>query len=466
MFIGRTKELSFLEAAYSSKESAFIPIYGRRRVGKSELILKFIDNKPAVYYLGKIAPRSLQIKEFLKETSRAIDEPLMHTLSTDNWSDVFSALTSKTQSKHKVIIALDEFQWLVQTSPELPSVIQEYWDRYWKKNGNIIVILCGSLIGFMERKVLGSKSPLFGRRTAQIFLQPFSYLDSAQFHPNWSLLNCAKTHFICGGIPLYLNFFNQQRSVEQNIETVILDEFGPLFREPDFLVREELREVEKYYAILMAIAAGFCKNKSIAAQTGLPEKNLHYYIQQLIQLGYISKRFPLTEFKKNRVQVRYVLHDAFLRFWFRFIFPNQSFIQQMGPKRAIEDRIKLNLDSYFGTCFEQMCKEGLPCIYQKEGVHTAFEIGEYWDKHVQIDVVGFRQDAWTDICECKWGSIKSIPEMIKLMKEKIQAFPNNRNATIQPRIFVRKKTSAMKNDISNIKWFDLSDLYDLGSHLN
>lgn len=459
MFIGRQKELSVLENAYTGKQSAFIPVYGRRRVGKSELILKFLGHKPCIYYLGKMAPATLQIREFLQEAARALDEPLLSSLAANSWSEVFAAVSNKCKSRAKFVIALDEFQWMVGASPELPSVIQEYWDRSWKNSGNVVLILCGSYIGFMEREVLGRKSPLFGRRTAQILLQPFSYLEAAEFHPRWSLLNRALAYFICGGIPLYLRFFNQAHSVERNIEEKLLDEFGPLFREPDFLLREELRDLENYYAVLTAVAAGYASNQSIAAQTGIPERSLHYYIQQLNNIGYIGRRRPLTGGKPNPRQVRYVLEDPLLRFWFRFVFPNLSFIQQMGPQRALRARIRPDLDTYFGLCFERLCRQALPVIYEREGVSAAFEVGEYWDKAVQIDVVGLRDDNWTDLGECKWGAVRSYKKLLNDVGGKVRAYPNKRGATIGKCIFVRKKPSTKVRGTSDVNWYGLEDLY-------
>jgi AAA+ ATPase superfamily predicted ATPase len=459
MFIGRQKELSVLEGAYAGKQSALIPVYGRRRVGKSELILKFLGHKPGIYYLGKMAPAALQIREFLQEAARALDEPLLSSVSANSWSDVFAAVTTKSKSKGKFVIALDEFQWMVGASPELPSVIQEYWDRSWKNSGNMVVILCGSYIGFMEREVLGQKSPLFGRRTAQILLRPFSYLEAAEFHPRWSLLNRALAYFICGGIPLYLRFFDQAHSVEKNIEEKLLDEFGPLFREPDFLLREELRDVENYYAVLTAVAAGYANNQTIAAQTGIPERSLHYYIQQLNSIGYIDRRRPLTGKKPNQRQVRYVLEDSLLRFWFRFVFPNLSFAQQMGPRRAFSARIRPELDTYFGLCFERLCRQALPVIYEREGIGAAFEVGEYWDKEVQIDVVGLRDDHWTDLGECRWGAVRSYKQLLQDLERKIRAYPNTRGATIAKRVFLRRKPGVKVQGTSDVLWYGLEDLY-------
>jgi AAA+ ATPase superfamily predicted ATPase len=460
MFIGRQKELSLLEDAYATKQSALIPVYGRRRVGKSELILRFLGSKPGIYYLGKMAPAALQIREFLKEAARALDEPLLSSLTANSWSEVFAAVTNKCKSRAKFVIVLDEFQWMVEASPELPSVLQENWDRSWKNSSNMVIILCGSYIGFMEREVLGRKSPLFGRRTAQILLRPFSYLEAAEFHPRWSLLNRALVYFICGGIPLYLRFFNQAHSLERNIEVKLLDEFGPLFREPEFLLREELRDVENYYAVLTAVAAGCATNQAIASQTGIPERSLHYYIQQLRALGYITRRFPLTGEKPNPRQVRYALQDPLLRFWFRFVFPNLSFIQQMGPRRSMSERIRPELEAYFGLCFERLCRQALPVIYDREGVSTAFEVGEYWDKAVQIDVVGVRNDHWTDLGECKWGTVRSYKKFLEDLEKKVRAYPNKRGATICKRVFLRKKPGAKIQGTSDVHWYGLEDLYE------
>jgi hypothetical protein len=380
-------------------------------------------------------------------------------MSTNSWSEVFTAVSDKSKKIEKFVIVLDEFQWMAGVSPELPSVIQEFWDRSWKNSGNMMLVLCGSYVGFMERKVLGKKSPLFGRRTAQIFLRPFSYIEAAEFHHRYSISNRALVYFICGGIPLYLRFFDQAHSVERNIEENVLDEFGPLFREPDFLLREELRDVENYYAVLTAIASGYVTNQTIAAQTGIPERSLHYYLQQLNSIGYTGRRFPLTGRRPNPKQVRYVLQDPLLRFWFRFVFPNYSFIQQMGSHRAFRDRIRPEIDTYFGLCFERLCREALPVIYEQEGVSAGFEVGEYWDKKVQIDVVGLRDDNWTDLGECKWGAIRSYKKLLEEVERKVQAYPNNRGATLGKRIFLKNKPGFKLKSISDVRCYSLEDLY-------
>lgn len=457
IFIGRHDELAVLEKAYHDPASAFLPVYGRRRVGKSELILHFLQSKPGIYFLGKKAPAALQVREFLTEAAAVIDEPLLASLAIEDWGQALDAVVDRFRGEGKLILALDEFQWIAGSSPELPSLLQERWDRRWQRSGKVMLILCGSYVGFMEREVLGRKSPLFGRRTGQILLRPFSYLEATQFHPAYSIVDRARAYFICGGVPYYLRFFSDQRSLEMNLAAEVLTEHAALFREPDFLLREELREVENYYAVLLAIAHGKTTNQAIASETSIAPQSLHYYLQQLIELGYLVRRYPLAERSRITRHVHYDLGDPLLRFWFRFVFPNTSYLLHMGAERGLRDRIEPHLEAYFGHCFERLCREALPNLYRREGVIAAFEIGEFWGKNVQIDVVGLRDDGWTDLGECRWGTVGSRAALTREIEERARAFPNPRQATIARRIFTREKPPRAVAE--GVRWHGLEDLY-------
>ena len=245
-FIGRSAELGVLKRALGSARSELIPIYGRRRVGKSEFILKFMAGNPGVYYLGQQSSAALHVREFLEEAARALGMPLLAELRTADWRQALVTVVAQWTAARpgaKLIIALDEFQWIAALSPGILSGLQQAWDRSWKDAGTVVLLLCGSYLGFMEREVLGRASPLFGRRTARIHLQPFGYLDAARFHPRWSPTDRARAYFLVGGLPQYLLSLDDTRSIDVNIRRHLLDEFAPLFHEPTFLLREELREI-------------------------------------------------------------------------------------------------------------------------------------------------------------------------------------------------------------------------------
>lgn len=455
-FIGRERELRALEDLYQGRASAFVPIYGRRRVGKSELILRFLRKKPHVYYVGKRAPAALQIREFLQTAAESLGEPLLATAPNDQWKPALLAAVERWKGPGKLIIALDEFQWIADESPELASVLQECWDRHFRDSGKIVLIVCGSFVGFMEREVLGRKSPLYGRRTAQIKLQPFGYREAARFHPSYSLVDQARTYFACGGVPHYLRCFDSERSVETNITSMFLNPLGPLYHEPEFLLREELREVEKYSAILMSLATGSKGVTELGLETGIG-RGVQYHLQQLVELGYAARRFPLTGGPPQRTSVRYALEDPLLRFWFRFVYPVRSLLAGESPQRSFSGRIAPQLDSYFGGCFERLCREALPELYLKQGVSAAFEVGEYWSKDTQIDLVAVREDGWTDLGECKWGTVRSLRPVLRELVGKAGLFPNRRGATLGHLLFTR---DAVRTPAAGATCYSLAQLYE------
>ena len=457
-FFGRHRELKVLEDTLAASGSAFVPLYGRRRVGKSALLLQFLKQRRGIYFVGKQAPAGLQRKEFLEVAARALDEPLFAEMTLDSWGRALELLVTRWRGPDKLIIVLDEFQWMVEESPELPSVLQELWDRAWRSSGQVILILCGSYVGFMEREVLGRKSPLFGRRTAQIQLRPFGYRESREFHSQYSLSDAACSYFVCGGIPQYLLSFESGSSFEMNLKRQVLSEFAPLYNEPDFLLREELRDLHNYHAILTALASGSAPSPELARRTGIAERSVSYYLTQLVELGYLRRRYPLTDSPRLARHVRYTLDDPLLRFWFRFVFPNRSSLAQLGPDEGFRQLVKPQLEAFFGRCFELLCQEAMPWLYQRGRIETAFEIGEYWDKQMQIDLVGLRADHWTDLGECKWGPVSSLPKLAQELERKVGSYPNKRNATIGRHLFVR--TRPRKNQIAGVQIHDLEDLYD------
>ena len=378
-FIGRTAELSLLAKAFESPRSELIPIYGRRRVGKSELILRFMADRPGVYYLGQQSAAALQVREFLAEAARGLGLPLLAELRAADWRQVLLTVVGQWDASHpgsKLVLALDEFQWIAAASPGLMSALQHCWDREWKRAGNVVLLLCGSYLGFMEREVLGRASPLFGRRTAQIHLQPFRLpgrgpvpfaLVSGRIgreHTSSSAVSRSTCSVSMMASPSTATFDSPSSTSSRRCST-----------SPPSCSARSCVKWRRTTPCCSPSASGHGSPRAIAAATELPERNLHYYLQQLVSLGYLQRRYPLDCRRPNPRHVRFGIDDPLLRFWFRFIFPNMSAIRGSGAARVLGDRIAPTLDAWFGAGFERLCREALPLVYAAEGVGAGFEVG-------------------------------------------------------------------------------------------
>jgi len=460
-FVGRTTELAALEAAAVDHQSHLWPVYGRRRVGKTALLRRLCANRPSIFFTGTEAPAPLTRRKLLEAAANAFDAPILRAVAPTDWQQALELVvqTGLSAVSGKLILVLDEFQWLAAASPELPSVIQALWDHAWAESGRVMLVLCGSSIGFMEREVLGHRSPLFGRRTGKLLLEPMSYREARLLHPSWSLADAARAWFLCGGIPHYHSAFAAERSVEENLRDTILDSFGALHGEPDFLLREELRDLPSYHAILMAIAGGSTRVTDIARASTLDRTRIPYYLQQLTSLRYVRKRYPLTGSRPSRNAVRYAVDDPLLGFWFRFVYPHLGTLEAEGAGRFLETHVLPGLDAWFGARFEALCRQALIHVYRAEEIPGGFEVGEFWSRDAQIDVVALRQDGRTDLGECEWPTLRSWQAPLGQLDRRLGAFPNPRGATFGRLLFAR---SGPAERPPGIRCFDLEDLYATG----
>lgn len=456
-FIGRSAELNALERRYRSSRAALIPVYGRRRVGKTELLLRFSSGKPAVYFSAEDRMPTPQLKGFLDAAAEWLGVPHLAQATADNWKGALRMVVDAAPREQKLVLVLDEFQWLCQASPELPSVIQQLWDLEWQHGNRVMLVLCGSAIGFMEREVLGARSPLFGRRSGDLRLEPFSYQEARAFHPRWSLEEQARAYFVCGGIPAYLSRLEAGKSVAQNIALEFYQIDGYFQREPAFLLREELAEVKQAASILEAVGRGRRAQGDIARAVGMTPSALAPHLKSLVSLGYLERVTPLSGESAARPAVVYRVADALLRFWFRFVQPHQSTLRLYPPDRVFEQLVAPHWEAFCGDAFERLCREALALIYISEGITGRFRIGEYFDRRVQIDVVGLRPDGWVDLGECRWPARASAAEAGRELSARVSQFPAGKR-TVRQLLFFRRKPASTP---STLRVYDLEDLYAL-----
>lgn len=424
-FVGRNRELRKLNDLYQEKSFQFIVIYGRRRVGKTMLINEFLKDKSSVYYMA--------VEGTAKENLAGISKALLSEQKIDFYMPEFPDFESllgyidvlckqQKEKQERFVIAIDEFPYLAASYPAISSMLQSHIDQCWK-DSNLFLILCGSSMSFMEEQVLGYKSPLYGRRSAQFKLHPFSYFEARQMLSGFKPEEQAILYGVTGGIPEYLSRIHNNRSMDDNIKNLFFDESGRLFDEPSNLLKQELRDPSSYHSIITAIAGGASRLNEIATKTGLASSGCSSQIQSLITLGIIKKETPLTQ-ESNSRKTLYALEDFMFLFWYRFVRPNLSGIMRGIGETIYDVSVKPQLSHFMGYIFEEICKQYLylPPIY-KTLPFMAGEFGRWWGnnpKKKQQEEIDLMAENGSEAIfgECKWKNEQVDLDVLETLKER------------------------------------------------
>lgn len=425
MFVGRERELDKLNAMYKSNRFEFAVLYGRRRVGKTTLIREFMKDKPGIYYISVEGAK----KENLYGLSRAFLSQGEMKQTTPEFRDYVALLEyidSLAMSGERMIIAIDEYPYLAASYPAISSMLQSHIDSCWK-DSNLFLILCGSSMSFMEEQVLGYKSPLYGRRTAQFKIHPFTFFEARRMLEAFTQEQQAVLYGVTGGIPEYLSRIDGKLSMDENIIQLFFEESGRLFEEPVNLMKQELKEPMTYHSIIAAIASGASKMNEIATKTGLETSGCSNQIASLIALGIVRRETPVTE-PSTSCKTLYRLSDSMYLFWYRFVRPNSSSIIR-GVGRQIYEMVVLpQLNDFMGEVFEEICQQYLylPQIYSTLPFMLG-ETGRWWGnnpkakRQEEIDIMSVT-DKSALFGECKWRKEKVDMEMVHTLMERGELF--------------------------------------------
>jgi len=379
-FKNRVNELKLLNELYLKGTSKLIVLYGRRRVGKTELLREFLKKHKGIYILGRQESELEQLKKISSQIAEYFNDPVLKLNPFSNWDSLFVYLSEKP----RMPIIFDEFPYIVQSSKKILSILQGYWDNTFSKK-NSFIILCGSSINMME-KLLGHKSPIYGRRTEQILLEPLKFKDSCLFFPEkMNVKDKILYYSILGGVPAYLLEFEFNKSIKENLSTNLLRKNKFLYQDVLFTLREELKEPRNYFSILYSISKGNTKTGQIVNDTGLEKSFVNKYLSVLIDLQLVERRVPITE--KNSMKSRngiYLIKDNFFKFWFKFVFENQEYIEQDRQENILEEKIIPELNSFAGRIFEDIV---LSVLIENEN-YRDYIFGRWWDKDYEADIVG------------------------------------------------------------------------------
>lgn len=449
-FINREVELEALEKAYSSKNPEFFVIYGRRRIGKTELIKKFIKNKTHFYYLAKKQKLSLELNEFKEKFSERFN---IYLRDHSRFEDLFKEILTKINPKEKIIIVIDEFPYWIIKDEKILSEFQYLWDELLKEK-NIFLIVCGSYMSIMEEKVLGKRSPLYGRRTGQLKIEPMKISELKHFLPKYGIEDLIKVYGAVGTIPFYLKEMSDSKSFLENIKDTFFNKANILNKEAEFLLNEELREVNVYFNILKAIIDGATRTSEIATKSRVDITNINKYLTTLVNLKLVKKIKPITAPPKEKKHL-YSLEDNYYRFWLSYVYPYLSEIEE-----DIDIPLKIlqrEYSSYLGFIFEEFCHKLLRNL--KLGVNKiGMKTGTWWYKDKEIDLVALN-DVSKEILfvECKWQDKVNAEKVLFELKEKAKYVDWNIDKRKEHyAIFAKSFKKRVKE--KNVYCFDLNDL--------
>lgn len=448
MFVGRERELTALKEWYDKDGIGMMVIYGRRRIGKSTLITEFAKGKRTIFYTATKIGKNRNLELFSKQVVDLL-MPGLGEVRFPATEAVFDFI-DKNMGSEKIVLVIDELPYWAERDEALLSVLQKYMDTVWNDK-NLKIILCGSALSFMEKKVLSEKSPLFGRRDSQMKLDAFDYLDSAKFVPDYSNEDKAICYGITGGIAKYLSMIDPAKSMDENIIRLFFRTDGYLYDETRNLLTQEFSDIAIVNNIVEQIASGENTLNTIAGKIGEKESTILYSLDKLISVGLVEKKRCITE-EKNKKKTQYVLKDFVFKFWYEFI-PKATSVIEMGQGELYYQKVvKPALHSFMGAVFEEMCRY----YTLKQGIMGEYgcfitSVGTWWGVENITDQNGnFRaQSADIDVVALSETDKKAVVGECKFKNEKI-------DKGIYDTLIRRGKVIPAKYKISKYIFFSLS----------
>ncbi|ASJ00307.1 ATP-binding protein [Thermococcus gorgonarius] len=398
-FIDRKREMEFLERAYKSERAEFLVIYGRRRIGKTELLLHFARDKPHVYFLATERPYRDNLRELQRLLAEFLEDELFGKVTFEDIDELLMAFAERIGDK-RVVLIIDEFPLLVEHHRPVLSLLQKAWDLKLSRT-KIMLVLCGSSVSAMESEVLAYRSPLYGRRTGQWQLTEIPFFHIGEFLPDYTIDDLIKTWGIVGGIPAYLLQFDPKKTFDENVVENVLSKGAFLYEEAEFLLREELREPANYFAILQAIASGRSRFGEIVSSTGLDKSLVSKYLSVLQRLRIVEREVPVTAtIKEARKRGLYSISDNYFAFWFRYVLPNKGYLEA-GLAEEVWERSKGDFNTYMGSVFEKLI--GNQEVFLRLTGFRFTKLGRWWHKSEEIDLVALNErEKKALFVEAKW----------------------------------------------------------------
>ena len=426
IFVNRKSEIEQLNGLYKLRDAQFITLYGRRRIGKTALLQHWTESvikKDCLYLMARRSSSHLLLMEFSATLGRFMG--LGDTgISFPDWDHFFLQI-GKIAERKRVVVVIDEFPYLVESVPEIAGILQRAWDLELKRT-KLFLAVSGSHYHMMIQEFTSEKRPLFGRTTGHILLNEIFPDQMHAFLPHYGADQIVETFSVVGGVPKYLEMWDDSKPVLKNIADALLSPVTLFRQEPMFLIQDEIAEPRTYLAILEALGKGALTPKDISISTGIALPHIGNYLQTLLVLRFIRKIISLTAEDPSATRMsRYEICDPYLRFYFRFVHPYLSLLEQNRNGKVVEiiDRDFNNYAAKYG--FEEICRRHVMKMGD-EGKLSFYpqDVGRLWNRQAEIDVVAInKKEHVVFVGECKWTQKKIGEDVLDSLITKTRAFP-------------------------------------------
>ena len=440
MFVGRENELKTIQEAIASNRAELGIVYGRRRIGKSSLLMRF--KKPK----GDLSFEALQKATTLKQIDHFTDQLAKQTrtpkILARNWKEAFDGLTAHIQ-KVKHYVFFDEFPWMASGRTELVSILKFYWDTIWKKNSKLTLVLCGSVTSFMLKHLIHSQA-LHNRKTFEMKLDSLPANEAALFFKKYrSSFEIAKFLMILGGVPKYLEQIDPTKSFAANMDKLCFTKNSFFMTEFETLFKEQFKVIKTYELIAETLAKRGDSKEGLAERIDMkPGGGLSGYIQALEQADFVKVFSPLSITGQGEKTKKVVLWDEWLRFYFAYIKPNKRVIELNTKPGLFQQLAGKSIDTYFGLAFERFCMKNLPGLLAATGIplNEVLGYGPFFrqpgrknsnDSGLQIDILVHRQGHVLTIIECKFQTTPVGLSVVQEVEKKLNFLKPNKLYTVE-----------------------------------
>lgn len=465
-FGNRATELTLLDGLWAKKSAQLIVAYGRRRVGKTALLDHFAKRRKLLHWIAYRSTSHELLSRFSQELYAFLHPGEQPTpdFTYGSWKVALETIAVHAKAQ-RLGVVLDEFPYLIEADASIPSLLQAIWDKQLSQS-KIFLALSGSRLGMIRDQILAPRGPLYGRSTALLHLEPIPVTALHEFFPRFSLVALVEAYAVTGGVPKYFEWLHPNQPVLKSVETALREQTTFLTSEPEFLLHEEFRETRIYLAILRTLGQQALDATAIARVCGIDTKILSRYLDQLMALKLVERRVPAGQDPRKSRKGRYGIRDQFLNFYFHFIAPHLPDIEK-GRSQQVVRAIRHGFDAFVGrTAFERLCQEWLARQADTEQLSlTPTTIGPYWDRIMQIDVVGISHREQTMfVGECKWTAQPVGLDTANLLRTKAKHLTAANDYHAQLILFSRTGFTPALQTEARKKHYQLVSLAELLSH--